>query len=478
GTLGAVHVWTPGNGLFSWLSSATSSGGLQYGDQYLNSYDILARGLIPGVTDFTQGSPTLTQNKSDVRELATFLSEEVLAFNERLSLSGHVRAEQSSANGDTKKEFYYPAVAGSYRFVNPFPHADEIKLRAALGISGNQPPYGERDVTLTSNGVIGGLNSLGAPGTIGNPAIQPERMREFEYGTDATFFDQRVGLEATIYTRDITDLLLSAPLSPSAGYGSQFINGGHMRTKGVELGLTLLPIRNRNFTWTSLTTFYTNTSTMVSLPAGVAAFNVGNSGYGAAYGQGRIAPGYKTTLIWGNITRPDGSVTDTVVADGNAAFQMSFNNDFQIGPFRLSTLFDWREGGYVSNLTQNLFDEGETSWDFDKPSPSSAYPNLGSYRYGTWNAGSDSRVYIQNGTFVKLREITLAYPLPAAFSARYLGGHDARVNVSGRNLYTWSGYWGSDPEVNNFGAQNVDHFVDLAPYPPTRSVFFGFDVAW
>ncbi len=478
GTLSAVHVWTPGAGFFSRLSSATTAAGVQYDDRYLNAYTILARGLIPGVTDFTQGSPTLTQSKTDVRDLATFLSEEVLAFDEKLSVSGHVRAERSSVNGNPQKVFYYPAGALSYRFVNPFPHADEIKLRAALGVSGNQPGYGQRDVVISPTGIIGGQNALGVPGAVGNPNIRPEQMRELEYGVDATFYDQRVGFEGSIYRRDITDLLLTAPLANSTGYSSQFINGGHMQTKGVELGLTLLPIRTPKFTWTSRTTFFTFTSTMVSLPSNVAPFVVSNSGFGASYGHGRIVPGYKTTLIWGNKTRPDGSVVDTVQADGNAKFQMSFNNDFQIGDFTVATLLDWRDGGYLSNLTQNLFDEGQTAWDYNKPSPDPAYPSLGAYRYGTWNAGRNSRVYIQNGSFVKLREITIAYPLPPAVSQRLVRGHDARLTLSGRNLYTWSKYWGADPEVSNFGSQNVDHFVDLAPYPPARSFFFGFDVSW
>ena len=478
GMLSGVHVWTPGDGLFSHLSSATSSAGLQYDDRYLNYYTILARGLIPGVTDFTQGTPTLTQNKTDVRDIATFLSEELLAFNERLSLSGHVRAERSSVNGDPKKVYYYPAGAVSYRFTNLFPHADEIKLRAALGVSGNQPGYGQRDVTISPTGVIGGANTLGVSGAVGNPKLAPERMREFEYGVDATLFDQRVGLEGSVFTRDITNLLLSAPLAPTTGYASQFINGGHMQTRGIELGLTLLPVRNPSFTWTSHTRFFRYTSTLISLPASVAPFVLGSSGFGASYGHGRITPGYRTTLIWGNTIRTDGSVVDTVVADANPKFDMSFDNDFQLGPFAISTLLDWRNGGYLSDLTQNLSDEGQTSWDYNNRSPDPKYANLGSYRYGTWKAGKNSHVYIQDGSFVKLREITVAYPIPASVSHRLFGGHDARFNVSGRNLYTWTKYWGADPEVSNFGAQNVDHFVDLSPYPPSRSFFVGFDVAW
>ena len=79
---------------------------------------------------------------------------------------------------------------------------------------------------------------------------------------------------------------------------------------------------------------------------------------------------------------------------------------------------------------------------------------------------------------MKLREITLGYQVPSSATQRLTGGRDLRVTVSGRNLKTWSKYWSFDPEVNNFGNQSVVRFVDLAPYPPTRSLFVGFDVAY
>ena len=79
---------------------------------------------------------------------------------------------------------------------------------------------------------------------------------------------------------------------------------------------------------------------------------------------------------------------------------------------------------------------------------------------------------------MKLREITVAYQVPAAITTRYTGGRDMRISFSGRNLKTWSDYWSFDPEVNNFGNQSVVRFVDLAPYPPSRSLFVGFDIAY
>ncbi|HKO15470.1 MAG TPA: SusC/RagA family TonB-linked outer membrane protein [Gemmatimonadaceae bacterium] len=494
GSLNLVHTYTPSGARFlPGISTLTTSAGVQYEDRDLNRYTVVARGLLPGIENIDQGNPTLNQTKSLVRNQALYASEELLALDERLSVSGHVRAERSSVNGDRNKYFYWPGAAVSYRLVNLIPHADEIKLRGSVGVSGNQPLYGLRDNVLVPNGLIDGRNAIATPSTIGNPEIRPEKMRELEVGLDGTFFDSRAGLEASVYDRTITDMLLTAPLPPSSGFSSRYINGGEMKTRGLELGLNVLPIRNRTFTWTSRAQFYTFTSRMVSLPPDVANFVLPSSGFGAQYGRGRIARGQKTTLIWGNRFRCDAdafnahhcaaldsSVVDTAIADANPRFQMAFSNDFTWKGFSLSALVDWRDGGYVSSLTTNLFDEGQNSWDYDKPSPDTTIGRtLGAYRYKKWDAGRNAHVYVLDGSYVKLREITLTYAVPSRLIPRVLGSaHDARLTFSGRNLYMWTPFWSLDPEVNNFGNQNVARFVDLAPYPPTRTFLAGFDVTF
>src|SRR5262249_38595660 len=147
-------------------------------------------------------------------------------------------------------------------------------------------------------------------------------------------------------------------------------------------------------------------------------FVVASSGFGAQYGRGRIARGYKTTLIWGNMTRPDGTVVDTVLADANPKFTASFSNDFAWKDFTLSTLLDWRYKGDVSDMTNNLFDEGGNSWDYDKPSPDkNVGATLGAYRYNYWNAGRRAGAYIQDGSYLKLREVTLTYRVPQSLTS-------------------------------------------------------------
>jgi TonB-linked SusC/RagA family outer membrane protein len=481
GSLNAVHTYAPANNRWlPGLSSATTSFGLQYEDRAINQFSVTARGLLPTVQEINQGTPTLAQTKSAIRNQAYYASEELLGLNDKLSASAHVRAERSSVNGDRGKYFYWPAASVGYRFTNLLPHADEIKLRGSIGVSGNQPLYGLRDLVLVSNGIYDGRNAIAVPSIIGNPSIEPEKMKESEVGIDGSFFENRIGLETSYYNRTITDMLLQAPLAPTSGYSNRYVNGGMMKTAGVEAALTVLPIRNRTFTWTSRAQYYANQSRIVSLPPDVADFVIGSSGFGAQYGRGRIARGYRSTLIWGNKQLADGSAKDTVLADANPYFQMSFGNDFNIKGLTINTLLDWRKGGYVSDMTQNLFDEGGNSWDYDKASPDTSIgKTLGAYRYNKWNAGRNAGQYIQDGSYLKLREISLSYPIPDRLARRVLpGSQNARLTFSGRNLATWSKYWSFDPEVNNFGNQNVVRFVDLAPFPPTKSFLFGIDFGY
>ena len=453
-----------------------TSAGVQIENRSLNSYTLRARGLVPGVTDVNQGTLDAAQTKTAVHDRAYYLTEQLLAFDEKFLIMGGARAERSSVNGDVNKYYFFPRASASYRIVEPIRHVNEVKLRAAIGTSGNQPRYGDRDPTLNTLGVVGGQNALGVANTLGNPDIKPERMREQELGIDATFLNQRLGLEITRFDRDITDLLLTAPLAPTSGIGNLVINGGHVTSKGWEVAGTVEPIRGREFDWTSRTSFYAVRGHVVSLP--VPAFVVPSSGFGAAYGRARISPGFSSTAIWGNRQRANGTTVDSIVGDATPKFTMQFGNDFRWKRFVVSALVDWRNGGQVSDLTRNLFDEGLNSWDYDKPSPDpSVGATLGEYRYKSWKGGQNALAYIENGSYTALREVSLTYDVPNRFYSMLNGRISAvRLSLTGRNLYMWTRYWGIDPDAAQFGNQAVRINVDHSPYPLSRSYFLSIDV--
>ncbi len=351
----------------------------------------------------------------------------------------------------------------------------EVKFRAAYGESGNQPNFGERDLTFTNLGLIGGLAGYGIPGTIGNTTVTPERLKEQEYGVDAGFLKDRIRLEATYYNRNIVDLLVRPTLAPSTGVTTTTVNGGQMKATGVELGLTTVPMQTNNFQWTSRATWYQNKAEITSFPEGVKPFrdNTAARGFGNSYGQLFYTPGHTVSTIWGNGLVDGVQTTQIPLADANPKYVMSFSNDFNYKRFNVNMLIDYRRGGTLSNMTKNLYDEGGNSWDYDDKSPEAGVP-LGQWRYDTWNGGRNTAVYLEDGSYTKIREVNLSYDLPQSWWSIVPGARNGRLSLSARNLFIISGYNGFDPEVNNGGAYVV-RFVDLAPFPPTRSFFLSVD---
>ena len=191
--------------------------------------------------------------------------------------------------------------------------------------------------------------------------------------------------------------------------------------------------------------------------------------FGATYGRNRIAANTRSTMIWGNAPLGlNGAVRDTILFDSNPVHTTTFNNDFNWKRLTLSFLADWRNGGYVSDMTNNLYDEGHQSYD---------YVAAGKDRYTTFNAG-DIRPYVQKGSYVKLREVSLNYQAPDSWARKIPGAKSLRFNASGRNLKVWSKYWSFDPEFSNFGNSNFNRFIDLAPFPSNRQFFFSVDVGF
>ena len=481
-SLNAVWTFTPAN---RWLS-ATTSGGWQNEDSQGNDYSIIGRGTVPSLTNAAGAANTnVLQLRSFIRSRAFYAQEQILALDDKFLIAGAIRGERSSVNGDVDKLYYFPRGQVSYRLVDLIPYVSELKLRASLGEAGNRPNYGARFITLTNAGLIGGQTGLVQADTSGNANILPERMHEAEYGLDAAMLHDRVRFEGTYYDRRIKDLLVRAQLAQSTGVNLQNVNGGTMQSKGVELALTLLPVQSstNGLNWTSRTTWYQSSTKILSFIEGVRPFTTGTAagGFGNAYGRLRYAPGNSVSTIWGNQIQADGKVRpDTPLGDANPKYLMSFGNDFTYGNFAINTVIDYRRGGLVSNMTKNLFDEGQNSWDYDQPSPDPTVgATLGEYRYNLWANGTNTAAYLDDGSYTKVREVTLAYTVPQRLVSKLatINAKSARISLSGRNLFIISGYNGFDPEVSN-GGNFVARFVDLAPFPPSRSFFLSVDLGF
>ena len=457
--LGTSAVWnfTPHSG--GYRSALTA--GLTFESVDTHSVYVISKDLIAGQPKVdTATSVTPSEALRQTKEAGGYLQEEVSMLDDRLSLLGGLLSERSSLNGDDTKYYFYPKLGAAYSLIKPakpgeapmFAGFESLRVRLAYGETGNRPNYGQKFTALSATNTIGGNASLIVGGLAGDAQVEPERQREIEGGIDMATKDQRVVAEVTGYQRQISNMLLQRTLATSTGFGAQVINGGGLRNRGVEAAIAIKPVKG--FDWTTRGTLTLNRSMVTELPAGIAPFNTGPS-FGAGFGIYRIEVGKSATQI---VSTTDKTGALTVVGDGEPDFRIGWSNVVNFGDFALSTLVDWQHGSKVINLTQNYFDFNATAAD-----PAAAQKRLMTF------LGGDPRPYIEDGSFVKVREISIAYNLPRRLASQLGPLKTLNVSLSGRNLLTFTGYTGLDPEVSNFGSQAISRNYDVTPYPPSRT---------
>jgi TonB-dependent starch-binding outer membrane protein SusC len=446
--------------------NSNTSAGISLEEREQDSLYVISRYLNAGQPNVNSGTQiSVRQNRQFVRDRGYYLQEEAILLDERLTLIGALRGEQSSNNGNVNKLFLYPKLATAYRVPSFTPEVDEFKVRLAYGETGNLPRYAQKFSPLLASTNIEGSPGIIGSGISGDPNIRPERQREVEAGLDAIFMGGNIVTELTVYQRNISDLLLQRALAPSTGFTQQFFNGGSMRNRGVEVMVQLSPFNGGEFEWVSNTTFTLNRSKVTDLP--VPAFNVG--GFGNGLGAFRIEKGQSATQIVGNSgLKADGTCCEVKkLGDTEPDFRMGFSNTFRYRGFSLSFLLDWQKGSDVINLTRFIYDLGQNTPDF-----------VGAGQQRLKDQATNAGVYIEDASFLKLREITLMYQLPDAWVAQVPKMRSARLSFSARNVFVVTGYSGLDPEVSNFGNQAISRNIDVAPFPPSRSFWTSIDVGF
>lgn len=449
--LNGVHTFVATSGM-----QATTAVGLQYVDRDLNTTNVVGRNVLLGLTNVDKATNiNLTQTLQPQRDLGIFAQEELLMMDQRLLLTAGIRADRSSRNGAFDKFYLFPKFAASYRFTTFGGNSeDEIKIRAAIGQTGLQPAFGQR-FTVNGTGVSGGLLGSFTGAFVGDSGIKPERQTEIEGGFDATLMNGRFNASVTVFNKTITDLLLIPSLAQSTGFTQRVFNGGRMRNRGIEIGIGYAIAQSQDISWILRSTFFANRSKILEMP--VPAFQVG--GFGTSLGAFQIEEGKSATQIVGS---------EGVVGDATPDFQMSFSSDLDYRRFTIGMLWDWKKGGDVINLTDLLFDLFGNSEDW----------NTGAQQRLTDFGNGLTQPYVQDASYLKLRELTIAYQLPQGAVAQLFGSRvsAARISFSGRNLIRITDFHGNDPEVSNFGNQAIARNIDVAPFPPSRSFFLSVDL--
>lgn len=420
--------------------------------------------------------------------------QQTFGLNDKLFLTGAIRMDGASVFGEDERNQVYPKVSSSYLisdedfWQNTLGGAfSSFKLRAAWGQAGNLTAVGPFD-RFSNYPVVSIDESSGviSPTNLGNPDLKPERQTEVEFGADMTLLNNRVGIELTYYTQDIEELLLRRSLSPSTGAGSRIENIGTMTNKGFEALITAVVVQKPNFKWSVTGTFSTNKNEVNDIDG--EQFSIGNFDFSVAkngealgvFYQGYYARNSDGSLLLtpaglpqrekgsfdenGNPVaerdgtgQPSGVNLSKVIGDPNPDYIASLINEVEYKNFSFRMQFDAVQGFDILSWDTRMF------YLFGGGSAEARELNGDAVRgTGAANFGI-AESYIEDGSFIKLREISLSYNLKSPIK----GVNNAKFTISGRNLFSIDDYSSYDPEVNMDAQSNGSRggVMGLVPIP-------------
>lgn len=358
---------------------------------------------------------------------------------------------------------------------------NQLKLRAAYGETGGLPLFGNTFQSLTPQLIGGALGAQVAAGTqtarAVDPNLQPETAAEFEVGLDMAFLDNKLGFELTYYNKSVNDLILDQQPVESSGFTAIATNAADLVNTGIEFALNYQVIRNTNFSWMTRLMYWTNDQKITRLD--IPPYTIG--GFGPSLGTYMIAKDYSPTTIVGNPNVADGRspLGFTIYGDRMPDFQASWYNEITfLKNFTFNFLLHTAQGHSNINLSALLWDDGGSTPNWSEVVNGPQAPNFGTDRLLQWAVDGNTGVYIQDASYVKLREVGLFYKFPKDMITSAFGGSvsNIKIGLTGNNVALWSNYGSYDPEVSNFGVQPIVSAIEVTPYPNSRRLLFHLNV--
>lgn len=476
------------------------------------------RGFIaPGfssINNVAQNDRTVSQGGYNKRIVGAF-GDLNLDWKSTIFLNVRARNDWSSTLPKSNRSFFYPSVStaivvtdlldefgvdNGYKRVLSF-----AKLRASVTRVGKDaPPHvlGNRYFNTTNSFTGAPRGFIVNTYAFGSPDLRPEFTDAFEAGVDLRFYEGRVGVDFTYYTMKSDDQILFTRVPPSASSFIAYLNGGRIDNEGVELMVNAVPMLNQNFRWSFDVNFTKNKSTVVDLPGLLDRVEQSDASVDGFVAQGAGFLGQSlfgiNADVW--LTNDDGVLllTDAgypqidplkrIVGDRNPDFTVGISNTLNYKNTSLSFLWDVRIGGDIYNATENALvrsglsthtlDRGTTKV-FDGIIRSTGQPNttpvvLDQNYYQNIYRGN-SAAFVEDGTWYRLRYITLSYRVPQNIVQRY-GLRGLEFSATGRNLLLFTNYSGVDPEVSSGGsgvAGTGSMGMDNLGVPSTRGFDFG-----
>jgi len=476
----------------------------------------------------SSSTPSVTGLISQRRLVGVYGSVD-FGFKNMLFLNVSARNDWSSTLPAANSSFFYPSASMSFVF-SELMDKDVLsfgKFRAGIAQTGKDAdPYRINPYlvqTALTDGyrtlefpLQGGVNGFSVSNIIGNVKLQPEISTDIELGLDLKFLNNRIGLDMAVYNKTVTNLIWQTPIPSSTGFTYQTKNLGKITNKGIEISLTVVPVKTRNFEWEIFANFSKNKNLLVELAPGLDQISLGGTssiGYVAR-------PGYALGLFEGNVPALDPKGHTIVNNVGLPVFKDTkevlgtSQNDYRIGGgtsisykgFRLRAAIDYRKGGLMYSRTAELMyftgNAPQTTYNDRQPfiipnsvqnigtstapvyventTPIAGFTNnLNKYYDQTNNAGVGGAYTLMDKTFFKLREVSLSYTLPKSLFVNTFV-NSVELALVGNNLLLWTPNSNLfvDPEMTTFGGANGDgadlgtDFGDYGGVPSTRSIGF------
>lgn len=427
-------------------------------------------------------------------------------FDEKYLISASVRREGSSRFGANNKWGWFPAVSAGWRisgedFMQDQEWCNELKMRVGFGVTGNNLGSDLRSVAMLSNGGTFWYNgkyvyTYGVSQNV-NPDLRWEKKYEYNLGFDYSFFNNRVYGSLDTYYRQTRDLLWDYEVpTPPYQYPTLLANAGQMDSYGVELALSGVAVKTKNWNWTTTPTIAFNRNYITKLSDPSKGFNYKQTTSGGV-GENGIMNTNTQILIEGQsvgafygyefygikdgnwyFRTPAGGFVDSstaaeayrqVIGNAQPLFTFGWNNTIRYKNFDATIFLRGVYGNDVLNLTRWAYGPRPTQADnlfmHDvKKNGDVVYTNKALF----------SDYYLEDGSYVKLDNVTLGY----TFDCRnHKTVNNLRVYVTGQNLLTLTKYSGQDPEVNTTSVWDAGiDYCDF--YPTVATVLIGINLSF
>ncbi|MFK7786909.1 MAG: SusC/RagA family TonB-linked outer membrane protein [Crocinitomicaceae bacterium] len=439
-----------------------------------------------------------------------------LGYKNYLYLDLTARNDWSSAlatpSSSENVSFFYPSASAAFVLSNvvDLPKAISFaKIRAGIAQVGNDTdPYQTANVFLPQV-AFNNDPTFSAQSSIANANLLPEQITSTEFGMDIRFLDDRLRFDATYYDVRTKNQIISLPVAISSGFDQQVVNGGNVRTRGVELFASLNAIKKKEFNWTTGLNFSRNVSIVEELPEGVTKItlaynriydNVNQTVWYQVEEGGRIGDMYGTGYMKtedGRFILDDNGrhIVDPEVkklGNYNPDFILGWNNNFTYKNFNFGFLFDWRQGGTLISRTQALAGVGgqliETEYRPEEGIVADGVVNVGTdenpeYVENTTAVSAESyyrefydRNHEENNTYdasyLKLRQFSLGYTFKnkTKTTGFIADTRTLTVSIIGRNIFAISKIKHFDPEQTATQGQQFTSGVENMSYASTRSI--------